>query len=128
MSDAVPETVLLVEADVIVRLGLAEYLRHCGYRVIEAASADEAKTLLTQADIAVDVVLSAVDLGGSMDGFSLAQWIRRERAGLDVILAGTLDKAAEEAGELCEEGLHVSRPYDPQQVLDRIKKLRNLRR
>ena len=50
-----------------------------------------------------------------------------DAAGLDVILAGTIEKAAEEAGDLCEEGPHLKKPYEPQQVVDWIKKLRNLR-
>jgi CheY-like chemotaxis protein len=127
-TDTTSETVLLVEADVMARLALAEYLRDCGYRVIEAASAQEATTVLTPAEIAIDVVLSAVDLGGGTDGFSLAQWVRSTRPGLDVVLAGTIEKAAQEAGELCDDGPHLARPYDPLQVVDRIKMLRNLRR
>jgi DNA-binding NtrC family response regulator len=56
-----PDTVLVVEGDVMARLGLAEYLRHCGYRVIEAASGAEAITLLSATPkIDIAVVLSAV--------------------------------------------------------------------
>jgi hypothetical protein len=83
--------------------------------------------VLSNADIAVDVVFSAVEIGGALDGFALSRWIRTARPGLDVILTGTLEKAAEEAGELCEEGPHLKKPYEPQQVVDWIKKLRNLR-
>ena len=35
--------ILILEADVLVRQPLAAYLRECGYRVLEAASADEAR-------------------------------------------------------------------------------------
>lgn len=35
-------TVLFVDGDVIARLVIAEYLRHCGYKVIEAANTEEA--------------------------------------------------------------------------------------
>ena len=66
-----PDTVLVVENEVLVRLAISEYLRHSGYRVIEVASADEAMMLLAQADIAVDVVFSAVELGGGADGFAV---------------------------------------------------------
>ena len=64
VSDDRPDSVLVVENEVLVRRAISEYLRHCGYRVIEAASAEEAMTLLAQANIAVDVVFSAVELGG----------------------------------------------------------------
>jgi CheY-like chemotaxis protein len=130
MSDnpaSVVDTILVVETDVIARLAIAEYLRHCGYRVIEAASAGEATTLLTSHTITVDTVFSAVEIGSALDGFALAKWVRTERPGVDVILTGTMERAAHEAGELCEEGPHLKRPYEPQQVVEWIKKLRNLR-
>jgi CheY-like chemotaxis protein len=121
------ETVLVVESDVLVRLAIAGYLRDCGYRAIEASSAGEATAVLTNSEIVVDIVFSAVEIGGQPDGFALAQWIRTERPGVDVILTGTVEKAADEAGDLCEEGPHLRKPYEPQQVVEWIKKLRNLR-
>jgi CheY-like chemotaxis protein len=123
-----PDTVLLVENEVLVRLAISEYLRHCGYRVIEAASASEALTLLAEPDIGIDVVFSAVELGEETDGFALARRVRTEWPGLNVILTGNFEKAAREAGDLCEEGPHLKKPYEPQQVVDWIKRLRNLRR
>ena len=43
-------------------VAIAAYRRHCGYRVIEAALVDGAKTLLMHPEITIDVVLSAVIL------------------------------------------------------------------
>jgi hypothetical protein len=37
-----PETVLVVEDEILIRMPISQYLRDCGYKVIEAASADEA--------------------------------------------------------------------------------------
>ena len=123
-----PDTVLVVEGDVMARLGLAEYLRHCGYRVIEAASVAEAITLLSATPkIDIGVVLSAVELDERMDGFSLARWVRASRPGVEVALAGSIVKAAKKAGDLCEEGPHLRKPYEPEQVVEWIKKLANLK-
>jgi CheY-like chemotaxis protein len=129
MSEAPPpsDVILIVEDDVLARHAIAQYLRHCGHVVIEAASAEEALTILSQPSIRVDVVLSGVELGAGMDGFALAGWLRENRPHVDVVLAGTATKAAEEAGELCDEGPHLKRPYEPQQVVDWIRKLRNLK-
>ena len=122
------DTVLIVEGDVIVRLGIAEYLRHCGYRVIEAVSAAEAVTVLTMTpEIAVRALLSAVEMDGPMDGFGLYRWVRANRPEVEVLLAGNVVKAAHEAGDLCEEGPHLKKPYEPEQVVRWIKKLRNLK-
>ena len=123
-----PDTVLVVEGDVMARLGLAEYLRHCGYRVIEAASGAEAITLLSATPkIDIGVVLSVVELDERMDGFSLARWVRANRLGVEVALAGSIVKAAKTAGDLCEEGPHLRKPYEPEQVVEWIKKLANLK-
>jgi CheY-like chemotaxis protein len=47
-TPAIGETVLLVEDEVLLRLAVAEYLRDCGYKVIEAVNADEAVMVLRQ--------------------------------------------------------------------------------
>src|ERR1700677_1851042 len=123
-----PDTVLVVEGDVMARLGIAEYLRHCGYRVIEAASGAEAVTLLSATpEIDIGVVLSAVELDERMDGFSLARWVRANRPRVELALAGSIVKAAKNSGDLCEEGPHLRKPYEPEQVVEWIKKLANLK-
>jgi hypothetical protein len=40
------ETVLVVDDEVVARMVISEYSRHCGYRVIEAANSDEALAVL----------------------------------------------------------------------------------
>jgi CheY-like chemotaxis protein len=118
-----PQTVLVVDAEVLVRMTIAGYLRDCGYRVVEAASADEALTVLRQTELPLEAVLADVALPGPMDGFALAQWIRDHREGLNILLAGTPARAAERAAELCEQGPDLARPYEPQVVVDRIRRL-----
>ena len=121
-----PSAVLVVDDDVIARHVLSEYLRHCGYQVIEAASAEEALVILRKEGVVVDIVLSGVEMRGETGGFELAQWVRAERPNVDVILASTLKRAADVAGDLCEEG-PLAKPYEPQAVVDRIKRLRAAR-
>ncbi len=71
----------MVEAEVLVRLSISQYLRDCGYRVIEAASTDEA-ILVLQDGVRVDIVLTDVQMPGAMDGFGLSQWVRSNRPGI----------------------------------------------
>lgn len=122
-SPAVIQTVLLVEDEVIARVMLAEYLRDCGYKVIEAADTDEALVVLQHAEIEVDVVLCGISKTGSAGGFALSQFIRSTRPWTHVVLAGNHARAVDAAGELCEAGPTLSKPYEPQVVLDRIKRL-----
>ncbi|MFG1463632.1 response regulator [Xanthobacter sp. DSM 24535] len=115
--------VLVLDADILVRHVLAEYLRTCGYQVAEAASADEALDLLANAEQPFDILLADVVAPGRLAGFALAAFVREHHAAVDVILAGTPTRAANEAAELCEEGPHLARPYQPESVVDRIKRL-----
>jgi DNA-binding LytR/AlgR family response regulator len=70
---------------------------------------------------------SGVAMPGSMNGFSLAKRARKLRPGLEVILAGTIERAAHEAADLCEDS-PLPKPYEPQVVVDRIKRLLAVRR
>jgi CheY-like chemotaxis protein len=117
---------LVVEDEVLIRMAISQYLRECGYRVIEAANADEALQIL-QSESQIDLVLSDIEMPGSIDGFGLAQWIRKNRQGLVIILAGSAERAAKSAGELCDSGPTMSKPYDPQLLLDTIRQQLGLR-
>jgi len=116
------ETILVVEDDILVRMPIAHYLRDCGYKVIEAANADEATTVLLHQETRIDIVFSDIEMPGSIDGFGLAKWVRDHRPGLDVILAGTVSRAVDAAKDLCDEG-PVPKPYESQVVYDRIRRL-----
>ena len=61
-------TILVVEDEILIRMDLADYLRECGYHVIEASNADEAMAVL-QSGREVGVALADVQMPGSMDGF-----------------------------------------------------------
>ena len=116
--------VMIVESDILVRHPLAEYLRECGYRVIEAVNSDEAHQLLNAglASIEIDIVLADAYASGE-SGFALATWMRGNHPKIEVILAGSVAKAAEKAGELCQDGPALSKPYNHKLVLDHIQRL-----
>jgi CheY-like chemotaxis protein len=47
--DSASEVILIVEDELLIRLDIADHLRTCGYRVIEAANASEAIAALQSA-------------------------------------------------------------------------------
>jgi DNA-binding NtrC family response regulator len=116
------QTILIVEDEVLVRMPIAQYLRDCGYKVIEASNADEAMQVLLHQETSVDIVFSDIEMPGTVDGFGLANWIRAHRPGLDVLLAGTVPRAVKSAKDLCEQG-PVPKPYEAQVVHNRIRRL-----
>lgn len=117
---------LIVESDVLVRHPLAEYLRECGYRVLEAATTTEARKLLDDDGRSVGVVLADVDTPEE-GGFALAAWIRRTDPAIEVVLTGSPARAAQKAGDLCEDGPALTKPYDHRRVLDHIRRLQAAR-
>ena len=115
------ETILVVDDEVLIRMVIAEHLRDCGYRVIEAGDGDEAIEVL-QAEDRIDIVFSDIQMP-NRNGFELAQWVRRERPGVKVILTSGGVKAAEVAHDLCENGPLISKPYTLDHVVARIRAL-----
>lgn len=122
-DDSSAQSIIVADSDVLVRGALADYLRHCGYRVVEAATSDEVVTVLEQGSASIESVLTDVELEGRHNAFELRVWVRQHHPDVTVVLAGNIDKAAVAAGHLCDEGPHLNRPYDPQAVVAHIKRL-----
>ena len=122
-----PGAVLIVDGDILSRHAIADYLRHCGYKVVEAVSTDEAVTALGDTSLSIDVILCDVAAIGTQSGFELTNWVRENHSDLEVRIAGSLAGAAETAADLCESGPHLARPYEPQAVVDYITGLRGAR-
>jgi CheY-like chemotaxis protein len=68
---AVPQIILIVEDEALVRVDAAQSLRQGGYRVHEAANASEAMDSF-QSEVAVDLLFTDVNLGKGMNGIELA--------------------------------------------------------
>jgi CheY-like chemotaxis protein len=118
-----PRCILVVDDEVLIRFAIADYLRECGYHVIEAADAAEALELLESQPGLVDLVFSDVQMPGEMDGFGLARWVRSNRPGLPVILTSGNARTAELGEDLCEIGPLEAKPYDAKSLAQRMASL-----
>jgi len=114
--------VLLVEARALTRMAVAGYLRDCGYQVAEADGAAEAKRLL-EAGVAPQVAFIDLDIKDEIDGFGLAQWIRAVRPDVKVLLTSGARRTAATAGDLCEHGPYLAKPYDHRDLESQIRRL-----
>jgi CheY-like chemotaxis protein len=114
--------VLLVDAEELVRMPLAQYLRECGYRVLEAINSKEAQRLLSEGSHTIDIILADIQTLGA-GGFAFTAWVRQNKPEIRVLSVGTIATAAHTAGDLCEEEPPIRKPYDHQLVLDRILRL-----
>ncbi|MCK1405210.1 response regulator [Bradyrhizobium sp. 197] len=106
----------------LVRHPLAEYLRECGYRVLEAITYDEARECLRDDRHAIDVAL--IDMNEPTNaGFALSTWIKTNYPSVKTLLGGTIAKVLALAGDLCQEGPPASKRLDHRPVLDHIRRL-----
>jgi len=111
-----PETLIVLEREVLVRNSLAKYLRSCGYRVLEARSAPEAITIFQESSDDIRIVLSDAE-----SGFRLSGWVKANPPKTKIIFAANAEHATHAAAELCDVGPHDARPYDPQRFVQQIK-------
>ena len=112
--------ILIVEDEVLIRFVLADYLRECGFKVLEAGDAAEAIQII-EAEVDIDLVFSDVQMPGEMDGFGLAQWVRRNRPKLPITLTSGDSKKSAAAKELCENEPFFAKPYDVAKVVAHIR-------
>lgn len=120
---AMGPTVLIVEDEVLSRLAMAEYLRECGFHVIEAANGVEAQHLVL-AGLKVDLVFSDITMPGGVDGIDLALWLMVQCESTKVILTSGLPDALTKAQSACNQVLaFVPKPYDQADVANRIREL-----
>src|SRR5687767_7367827 len=78
-------TILVVEDEVLVRVAAGQYLRGCGFRVLEAVHADEALDILA-ADPSVQLVFVDVRLPGQHNGVDLARIVHATYPDMSVLL------------------------------------------
>ena len=114
-------TILVVEDDVLVRIAVAEYLRECGFRVIEASGGLEAKRVL-QHGPDIHLLFSDARIAGDNNAFALAQWVRRFRPKIAIVLNASLTKKSEAAAHLCSR--NQPKPPPASHLRDRIKAMK----
>jgi CheY-like chemotaxis protein len=112
-----PKVVLVVEDETLIRMAVAESLRDAGYRVLEAASAEEAISLLG-AYVDVAVLFTDIQMPGPLNGAALTRLARRHHPDVTVIAT---------SGAPPPPGMDVDnfmpKPYPPGDVAQRVSEL-----
>lgn len=114
-------TVLIVDNELLIRVVVADYLRDCGFQVLETSNADEAQRILIAVP-KVAVVVSDVQIPGSMDGFKLAAYVREHHPETEVVLASGIDAVSQAARDQSAEsnGILLEKPYRLPDLEERI--------
>jgi CheY-like chemotaxis protein len=119
-DDTAPRTILVVEDEVLIRFAIADYLRDCGYRVLEAGNGAEAQELVTRGGEPIHLVFSDIQMPGTIDGFALARWLRANNPAVKIILTSGVVRSTEVANDLCELQPIEGKPYNERTLLRRI--------
>jgi DNA-binding response OmpR family regulator len=105
--------ILVVEDDFLIRMTLTESLQSEGFVVIEADSGEAALVQL-RADPSICLLMTDMQLSGSLDGQALVRAVRAENAVLPIIYmtgrpdrVGSVDPARE---------MVIGKPYLPSQI------------
>ena len=106
-ADARP-VVLVVEDEFSLRWPASEYLRDSGYRVVEAASVDEA-VMVFASHTRVDVVFSDINLRGDRDGIALSKWLHEHHPEVPMLMTSGHEPAA--AVSTGAKRLFIAKPY-----------------
>jgi PAS domain S-box-containing protein len=120
------ETVLIVEDETAVRNLVASALRHDGYRLLLASSAEEAITMADAHDGTIDLLLTDAIMPGR-SGLELANLMVARRPGLTVVvMSGYTGEDLAIAG-LTQPVTLIQKPFTPNDLRKRIRELLNRR-
>jgi CheY-like chemotaxis protein len=122
-ADSAGETVLLVEDNDDVRAVTARRLRRLGYTVVAAENGQRAIEIL-KTDTALDLVFSDIVMPGGVSGFDLAQWVRKNRPELPILLTTGFAEEMEKADEIGLRGVDIVRkPYESEVLRAALRKV-----
>ncbi|MEO8882073.1 MAG: response regulator [Devosia sp.] len=105
--------VLIVEDEYLLRINAVEMIAEAGFDSIEAGNADEAIAIL-EARPDIHIVVTDIQMPGSMDGLKLAHFIRGRWPPVKIIT--TSGKLSLTAGDLPEGARFLPKPYTSQQI------------
>jgi CheY-like chemotaxis protein len=116
--------VLLVEDEPLVRTVQVDILRDADFWVVEAQDADEAFDILRQRQD-VSVVLTDVDMPGSINGFEFARLVAQGWPEVGVLVIS--GKTAPEPGEIPPSARFAAKPLTATALVQHIHEIRAAR-
>lgn len=113
-------TVLLVENDFVLRDVLEEVLIDCGYDVLAVPNAESATNVL-QSPNRISVLLTDVNLGGTMDGAQLANWVMQYRPGIVTLIMSGGRESRARVDAVCKGARFFAKPFLVTEISDYIR-------
>ncbi len=117
------ETVLVVEDDDAVREVVIEMVRGLGYKVVNAADAQSAMTVL-RSGLSIDLLFTDVVMPGALQSTELADQARRLLPGIAVLFtSGYAENAIVHEGRLDAGVELLSKPYTREDLARRLRQI-----
>jgi two-component system, response regulator PdtaR len=110
-------TVLVAEDEPMIRQLSVFQLEDAGYRVFEAASANQALVIL-EAGVPVDVLFTDVNMPGGIDGIALVHLVHQRWPNVRCIVTSGQTEVA--ANELPDDGRFIRKPYRLAEMSDMV--------
>ncbi len=108
------KTILIVEDEPLIRMDLVDFFEDSGWRVYEAENADDAIVLL-EGHKEVRVVLTDVEMPGSMNGLRLAHYVRDRFPPTTLyVVSGRMKLTMD---DLPEQTTFLPKPFNPYVLL-----------
>ncbi|WP_066805563.1 response regulator [Sphingomonas asaccharolytica] len=118
MSSARCETVVLVvEDEMLVRMHGVGILEDAGFKVLEAANADEALAILDKHDD-VRLLFSDVDMPGTMDGLELVRLVHNRWPAIRLLLTSGHRHLKNDS--LPDNGEFVRKPWSESVLIQKV--------
>jgi two-component system, response regulator PdtaR len=112
-SETIGAAVLIVEDEPLIRMGAVSPIQEAGFIVYEAASADEAISLLER-HREIRLIFTDIHMPGSMDGLKLAHYVRGRWPPVKIIVTSGQMKARGE--DLPAGAVFIGKPYRSEDV------------
>jgi nitrogen-specific signal transduction histidine kinase/CheY-like chemotaxis protein len=119
-SEPRPQTLLVVEDEPAVRKLVASALRPDGYRLLLAASAEEALQIVEKLDVPLDLLLTDAVMPGT-SGIELARQLVARRPGLPVIVMSGYTEETLNLGGAGDPIALLRKPFSPRELQQRIR-------
>ena len=111
--------VLIVEDDPFIRMDVTDIVETAGYTTVEVANADAAIVELT-GNPSIGIVLTDIEMPGSMDGVRLAHAVRDRWPPISlIVMSGRIEPGP---GELPDNAVFISKPFRPEQIEDALRR------
>ena len=116
------QLVLIVEDEPLLRMLAVDLVEEAGLEALEATNAEEAITLLERTPD-TRILMTDIDMPGSMNGLELAWTVSRRWPSISTVLVSGKQPLA--AREMPEGSVFFANPYEPRKMVDLLSKMAN---